>query len=259
MVGTEGDDELTGTDGPDVLCGLGGNDVLRGLAGDDDLRGGDGGFDTISYADAPTGVAVDLAAGSAFGDGADVVTGDAGMDQLHGGPGANVCHALPDAGVESGCWGPSPFDPRETRGPLDVRRVRTRLRRPRPVWKVTTRARWTARSIWDEGYVVVLLDTRGGPEPDHYALARSTKHEMTATLYRVRANARDRPMRGGVKAWRTNARSVTIRIALGRVGLDSLRPYYRWGVETLFTGRRCRLLCIDPVGFGGAMFPQPRF
>lgn len=45
-------------------------------------------------------------------------------------------------------------------------------------------------------------------------------------------------MRGGVKAWRTNGRSVTIRIALGRASLDPLRPYYRWGVQTLFTGRR---------------------
>lgn len=102
--GTNGDDVLSGSSGPDVICGrdgddrirgLGGNDVilggrgddlLRGEAGDDALRGASGddvleggpgddtidggsGVDAADYASASAGVAVDLLAGSASGEG----------------------------------------------------------------------------------------------------------------------------------------------------------------------------------------------
>lgn len=68
LVGTSGADVLNGGLGNDRLQGLGGDDTLNGGAGDDVLNGGTGqnrldggaGFDTVTYADATTGVKVKL-------------------------------------------------------------------------------------------------------------------------------------------------------------------------------------------------------
>lgn len=118
IVGSEGDDTIDGAGGNDVICALAGADTLVGGDGDDRLFGGaddeyaaDDGYygdllvpgagddhvdlgtgeeriwfwesdlevDQVSYADAPTGVRVDLAAGTAVGHGTDtIVTGATG-------------------------------------------------------------------------------------------------------------------------------------------------------------------------------------
>ena len=117
--GSEGDDVLTGDLSANVLEGLGGQDVLRGLAGDDVLRGGDndsvpdrvdslaGGLgndlldggrpgiredyrDEVDYTSSDVAVVVDLAAGTATGEGNDTllrvedVIGSAGNDVISG-------------------------------------------------------------------------------------------------------------------------------------------------------------------------------
>lgn len=106
LTGSEFDDVLTGEAGNNVLKGLGGADLLSGGAGDDTLDGGADG-DTVSYADATSGVSVDLGAGSASdglggtdtltdienvtgSDFDDVLTGDAGDNVLSGGVGADL-------------------------------------------------------------------------------------------------------------------------------------------------------------------------
>ena len=68
VVGTPAPDALVGTTGVDIIQGLEANDTLQGLAGDDELDGGDG-RDTAVYMDATDGVTIDLAAGTASGDG----------------------------------------------------------------------------------------------------------------------------------------------------------------------------------------------
>ncbi len=73
ITGTSGDDELIGTGADETLCGLGGDDILRGGGGNDTLDG-DGGYDVGVYDTAPSGVDVNLAAGTA--------TGGAGSDTL---------------------------------------------------------------------------------------------------------------------------------------------------------------------------------
>jgi Ca2+-binding RTX toxin-like protein len=74
-----GDDEnnvLIGTPGDDVICGLGGNDFIDGHEGNDVLIGGDGdGRDSLVYRSSDAAVTVDLAAGTATGDGEDTVEG----------------------------------------------------------------------------------------------------------------------------------------------------------------------------------------
>jgi Ca2+-binding RTX toxin-like protein len=107
--GQGGDDELSGGDGDDTLYGSSGSDILSGGAGDDVLNGGSGadaldggaGTDQASYKFSPTGVQVDLGAGTATGGTAtgdtltgiedlkgsafaDILTGDGGANRLYG-------------------------------------------------------------------------------------------------------------------------------------------------------------------------------
>jgi hypothetical protein len=75
LVGDGGSNLLRGGPGNDALAGGEGDDYLWGGPGDDRLDGGAGLLDTVSYLDVPAPVQVDLAAGTATGDGNDVVVG----------------------------------------------------------------------------------------------------------------------------------------------------------------------------------------
>jgi Ca2+-binding RTX toxin-like protein len=90
---------LWGNDGNDSLNGAAGNDTLYGGVGSDDLAGGTG-VDMVSFADASSGVAVDLSLGAASSaDGDDTVTdiegaiGSAFDDNMLGGTGTNLFKA----------------------------------------------------------------------------------------------------------------------------------------------------------------------
>lgn len=102
--GGGGDDLISGLDGSDTLSGGAGNDTLLGGDGEDTLSGGlgddfiDGGFDggegnfnLLTFETSATAVTVDLAAGTASGEGSDViqnvghVIGSDGNDVLIGG------------------------------------------------------------------------------------------------------------------------------------------------------------------------------
>lgn len=117
-------DRLAGTAGANVLDGIGGDDVLEGRGDADDLRGGDG-TDTVSYAGAAAGVAVDLARitqaggerlnaiesaiGSPFADtlsgnaAANRITGGAGADTIAAGDGADRIEIRDDEGDRASC------------------------------------------------------------------------------------------------------------------------------------------------------------
>lgn len=104
LLGGAGSDYLFGGEGSDVLRGGGGGDIVDGGRGSDYLDGGDG-FDTLYFLEAWGGVTVNLAAGTASGQGSDVVrnfervlgsiygdvvTGSGGDDVLEGLAGADV-------------------------------------------------------------------------------------------------------------------------------------------------------------------------
>jgi Ca2+-binding RTX toxin-like protein len=67
-------DRIAGGNGSDLIDGGIGNDVIAGGAGDDHLSGV-GGVDTVTYADAPAGVAASLRAHRASGEGIDTLFG----------------------------------------------------------------------------------------------------------------------------------------------------------------------------------------
>src|SRR5206468_569567 len=82
VCGGDGNDLLVGGEGNDRLAGEGGNDVLVAGLGDDELLGG-AGLDRASYRSAAGGVVVNLAAGTASGEGADTLSG---VEELAGSP-----------------------------------------------------------------------------------------------------------------------------------------------------------------------------
>ncbi len=73
--GNDSANSLLGVGGNDNLAGLGGNDYLAGGTGNDTLDGGDGLGDEADYSEATAAVAVDLQAGTATGEGNDVLLG----------------------------------------------------------------------------------------------------------------------------------------------------------------------------------------
>lgn len=107
IIGTSADDLLHGQQKDNTISGLAGNDSLSGGAGNDTLEGGTGndtldggdGTDTVRYANAASGVTVNLTTGAASGgDGSDTLSGieniigSAYADTLTGSGGANVIY-----------------------------------------------------------------------------------------------------------------------------------------------------------------------
>lgn len=99
----------------------------------------------------------------------------------------------------------SQTDPNDTPGPLDVRAVDFNHGAGPTRWRFTTFAGWTVGQIWDSGYLVVELDTRGDGQIDHRAVVRSDGSDLVATLYRVRADGRQVVV-GGLDAGRAGSR-----------------------------------------------------
>jgi Ca2+-binding RTX toxin-like protein len=95
IYGDGGNDKLIGGTGNDVLYGLGGTDTLIGGAGNDQLNGGSGN-DTVDYSASAAAVSVNLALGTATGEGNDILlnienaTGSGFDDTITGNTLANV-------------------------------------------------------------------------------------------------------------------------------------------------------------------------
>ncbi|HWC13903.1 MAG TPA: hypothetical protein VG929_04850 [Actinomycetota bacterium] len=134
-------------------------------------------------------------------------------------------------------------DADDTRGALDIRRA-TNTGGSRPRWNVITFEGWKAGRIFDVGYVTILLDTVANERPDYYVLVGSFGNRLYAHLWRDRAHRPDYRV-GSVNVWKPNWKSVAVKLPLSRMSIGSRRLVYRWQVETLFTGARCRNVCFD--------------
>jgi len=101
LLGSEGTNELNGSVGDDRIEGRGGDDEMEGSPGNDTFVGGEG-IDEVQFNYSPVAISVNLGAGAATGQGADVITqvenargtihddtlvGDAGPNLLVGGLG----------------------------------------------------------------------------------------------------------------------------------------------------------------------------
>ena len=140
-------------------------------------------------------------------------------------------------------------DARDTRGPLDVRVVEVRHRRA-PVWRTRTYSRWSKDRVEDRGFVLVYLDTYGDRHFDYYALVRSTGSAMDADLYRNRSRKRDYAL-SDLRAGHPNRKTARVTVPLTKVRKSGRT--YRWRVQTLWTGRRCRRVCFDRAPADGGV------
>lgn len=221
-MGSSRSDIIRGTAGANTIAGSGGVDLLFGRAGPDVLSGGPG---------------------------SDYLDGGKGADTLDGGEGIDACQS----GTRISCLPTSPPDGNDTPGKLDMRRVKTALGTAKPKWTLVTQSGWTVNAMWDQGYLLVFLDSRGGPGADFYAVARSTGKGMLGHLFKVRPGLDKK--KGTVPVGRPTARKVRITIPLAKVDVGPARTYYRWSARTLHLS--CAKVCIDAVPGGWKALPQP--
>lgn len=142
-------------------------------------------------------------------------------------------------------------DPNDTRGPLDVRRVKLEHEDGPGEWTVLTFAEWTPRSMWDVGNAFVFLDTAKNQDAEYFVHIRSNGRRMVGALWRI-GDRRDRLLRG-IAAWRDSRDGVSVRVRLGQLTFGGARRSFRWWVYTSFSGIRCRATCVDRAPNSGAV------
>jgi hypothetical protein len=135
-------------------------------------------------------------------------------------------------------------DPDDTRGRLDLERVRLSHESGLLRWTLTTFGEWRTVEMWDRGYLMVLIDTQGGPGAEYYLLVRSAGVALEGSLWRARSVGPDSFVRS-VPVDRWSRRSATVQVRLFRLTFGASRAFYRWWTETLFTGELCRRTCHD--------------
>ncbi|HET6712239.1 MAG TPA: hypothetical protein VFI59_00795 [Actinomycetota bacterium] len=142
-------------------------------------------------------------------------------------------------------------DPNDTRGLLDVRKVRLDHEEGTE-FTVITFADWTAASIWDRGNGYVFLDTEGGDEPEYFVVVRSTGSDLQASLWRDRRDRRDLFLRN-VKVRRKSTDGVSVAVPIRSLEFGQFRTSYSWWAMTSFTGEVCRRTCLDRAPDDGAV------
>lgn len=143
-------------------------------------------------------------------------------------------------------------DPRDARGPLDIRRVELRGTEEAR-FKIATETRWTSRRIQDRGYLLVHLDTFGRRRFDHFALVRSAGRGVEGSLWRSSRRHDPRRLRS-IPARHSGARTAAVLVPLRTVTLR--RSHFRWRVQSLWSGWPCERTCFDRApGRGGVRRP----
>jgi len=137
-------------------------------------------------------------------------------------------------------------DPNDTTGRLDVRVVTYDTDTGPLTWRFTTFGRWTASQIWDRGYLLVQLDTRGDERIDYVVVVGSDGRELVATLLRVRRDGQQVEF-GSIGADKDGPRAASVSVALHKLSIGANRTSFSWSALTSFTGTVCRRTCFDLV------------
>lgn len=135
-------------------------------------------------------------------------------------------------------------DPNDTKGKLDVRRVRLDHDTKTPRWTVVTASRWTNREMWDRGFIEVLLDTRRDEAAEYYLLVRTNRSRLEGSLWRLQRVGPDSYL-GTLRVSRPSRRSATVEVQLWRLEFGDKRDFYRWWVHTVITSSVCPRTCHD--------------
>lgn len=140
----------------------------------------------------------------------------------------------------------------DTRGLFDIRAVYTWGSHTNMGWQINTFRSWGAFQVWDAGFFVVNVDTRGNPRMDYYLMIRSEGDRLRGLLFRDHQDKRDRIIRR-IKVWRPSKKSVRFRFPWGSVFVPETRQVIRWNVQSLWSGDACPSVCIDNVPNAGAV------
>ena len=115
-----------------------------------------------------------------------------------------------------------------------------------PNWRMATFATWTARSMWDRGSFVVLLDTKGDASIDFITVIRSDGRRMVASLFRLRRDGQEIEVTK-LRADKKGSSAVSVRVPLRELSIGPSRTAYFWSVLSSFTGGGCARPCLDAV------------
>lgn len=136
-------------------------------------------------------------------------------------------------------------DRNDTPGTLDLHEIRFD-HKGTPTWRFVTFAEWTARQIWDHGYLMVQLDTKGGPGIDYVVVVRSIGTELEANLFRLRPNGHEVKI-SRLRTDKAGSHAAWVSMRLGRVTIGPRRTSYFWSALSSFIGPTCRQTCFDTV------------
>ncbi len=113
-------------------------------------------------------------------------------------------------------------------------------------WRIVTFGTWTVHEMWDQGILVVQLDTKGDAAIDQLAIVRSDGRDLVATLYAVRSDGTEKVI-DELPADKDGTRAATVAVALRKLTIGLNRTSYFWSVLTSYTGTACPRTCFDRV------------
>ena len=148
--------------------------------------------------------------------------------------------------VPAGATHTNQADPNDTRGRLDVSSVELDHEAKPIRWRIVTFATWSVHEMWDEGYLIVQLDTKGDDAIDQLVVVGSDGRDLVATLYSVRGDGTEKAI-DELPVGKDGKRAVEVAVALRKLTIGSNRASYFWSVLTSFTGPACTQTCFDRV------------
>jgi hypothetical protein len=145
-------------------------------------------------------------------------------------------------------------DPNDTEGRLDLEAARFD-HSGAPTWRLVTFSAWTVRAIWDRGYLMVQLDTKGDAAVDYVAVVRSDGRRLVATLFRLRRSGGQAEV-SSLRTDKSGSSAAWVTVPLREVSIGPNRTSYFWSALSSFTGGDCSRPCLDAVPDEG-MIEQP--
>jgi len=136
-------------------------------------------------------------------------------------------------------------DPNDTEGRLDLEAAQFD-HLGAPTWRLVTFSAWTFRAIWDRGYLMVQLDTKGDAAVDFVAVVRSDGRRLVATLFRLRRSGGQAEV-VSLRTDKSGSNAAWVTVPLRKVSIGPNRTSYFWSALSSFAGGGCSRTCLDAV------------